>query len=54
MTSTLLHRTSFADVECDVPAGQTLREWHRERELARRAQRPSRRAARVLRLRPHR
>ncbi len=34
---------SFAYVECDVPPEQTLVEWRRERDAARRAERTARR-----------
>ena len=35
MTSTRFSPTPFAYIECDVPAGQTLVAWRRERDAAR-------------------
>ena len=51
MTSTTLSSTAFAYIECDVPAEQTLIQWRREREAARRAERRARRLLRVPLLR---
>ncbi|HEV2786506.1 MAG TPA: hypothetical protein VGV67_08975 [Solirubrobacteraceae bacterium] len=42
MTSTAPSSTAFLYVEADVPAGQTLVEWRRERHLARQAARARR------------
>lgn len=42
LTSAELQATSFAYVECDLPEGQTLTEWRRERAAARRAAQPRR------------
>ena len=39
--------TSFAYVESDIPAGQTLAEWRRDRELQRAAERRVRRSLRL-------
>jgi hypothetical protein len=52
ITSADLAPTSFAYVDCDVPAGQSLDEWRRQRDAARRAERPARRRFRTPRLRP--
>jgi hypothetical protein len=49
LTSADLQATSFAYVECDVPEGQTLSEWRRERAAARRAAQPQRRGFRFAR-----
>jgi hypothetical protein len=47
MITTALDQTSFLYVDSDVPPGQTLRDWAREREQARReARRRERRARR--------
>ena len=43
MTSTSPSSHAFAYIETDVPADQTLVEWRREREAARRAERRPRR-----------
>ena len=51
MATNHLTSTSFAYVECDIPEGQTLDEWRRERAAARRAERPARRLLRLPRLR---
>jgi len=54
MTSTSPSSTSFAYIDSDVPDGQTLVEWRRDRDAARRAQRRPRRAlglSRLLRVR---
>lgn len=54
MTTTTPSSTSFAYIDCDVPAEQTLADWRRDRDAARRAQRRPRRAlglSRMLRLR---
>jgi hypothetical protein len=40
MTSNAPSPHSFSYIDCDVPAGKTLTEWRREREAARRAERP--------------
>lgn len=40
---------SFAYVACDVPPGQTLVEWRREREATLRAERAARRAPGLMR-----
>ena len=43
MPATLLHTSAFLYVESDVPPGQTLVGWRRDRETARRsARRPGR------------
>lgn len=47
MTSTTPSSTAFAYIECDIPAEQTLVEWRRERDAARRAERPARRLLRI-------
>jgi hypothetical protein len=52
MTSTAPASTSFAYIDCDIPDGQTLVEWRRDRVAARRAERPVRRTFRLPRLRP--
>jgi hypothetical protein len=39
MTSTALTHLSISYVECDIPGDQTLVEWRRELDAARRAQR---------------
>jgi hypothetical protein len=39
MTAIAPRSTSFAYVECDVPAEQTLVEWRRDREAMRAAER---------------
>ena len=50
MITTALDHTSFLYVDSDVPPGQTLREWRRARELARReARRRERRRFGLLR-----
>ena len=49
MTSTSPSSPSFAYVDCDVPPEQTLVEWRREREAARRAERAARRPLRLTR-----
>jgi hypothetical protein len=49
VTSAELQATSFAYVDCDVPEGQTLAEWRRERAAARRAAQPPRRGFRFVR-----
>ena len=50
MSTTLPTETSFLYVDSDVPPGQTLREWRRERAEARaEARRRSRRRFAVLR-----
>ena len=49
LTSAELQATSFAYVECDVPEGQTLTQWRRERAAARRAAQPPRRRFRFAR-----
>ena len=51
MTPTTRSSTSFAYIDCDVPAEQTLAEWRRERDAARRAERTARRRFRLPRLR---
>lgn len=51
MTSTAPSSSAFAYIDCDVPAEQTLVQWRREREAARRAERPARRSLRVSLLR---
>jgi hypothetical protein len=43
LTSADLTATSIAYVDCDIPDGQTLVEWRRELDAARRAERPARR-----------
>ena len=50
LTSADLIPTSVAYVESDIPAGQTLVEWRRELDAARRAERRTRRAFRLPRL----
>ena len=40
---TSMSSTSFAYIECDIPEGQTLVEWRRDLEAARRVARPPRR-----------
>jgi hypothetical protein len=50
MTPTSPSSTSFAYIDSDVPDGQTLVEWRRDRDAARRAQRRPRRALRLPRL----
>jgi len=52
MTSTAPSSTSFAYIDCDIPDGQTLVEWRRDRNAARRAERRVRRTFRLPRLRP--
>ena len=47
MTSSSPSSTAFAYIDCDVPAGQTLVEWRRERDAARRAECPPRRFPRI-------
>lgn len=47
MTPSSPASTAFAYIDCDVPAGQTLAEWRRERDAARRAERPPRRLLRI-------
>jgi hypothetical protein len=54
LTSTDLDATSFAYIQCDVPEGQTLAEWRRERDAARRAARRPRRRYRFWRRPPMR
>lgn len=51
MTSTTPSSTSFAYIDCDVPAEQTLAEWRRDRNAARHAERRARRPFRMPRLR---
>ena len=51
MTSTTPASHAFSYIDCDVPADQTLAEWRRERDAARRAERPARRTWRRPRLR---
>jgi len=43
MTSTAPSSTSFAYIECDIPGEQTLVEWRRDLDAARRAERRVRR-----------
>jgi hypothetical protein len=43
LTSADLVATSFSYIDCDIPDGQTLAEWRRERNAARRAAQPPRR-----------
>lgn len=50
MTTTTPSSTSFAYIDCDVPEEQTLADWRRDREAARRAQRRPRRALRLSRM----
>lgn len=52
LTSADLQARSFAYIDCDVPAGQTLREWRREREATRRAAQPPRRRFRFAPAKP--
>jgi hypothetical protein len=54
LTSADLQATSFAYVDCDVPEGQTLAEWRRERDAARRAAQPRRRGFSFGRIKPMR
>ncbi len=49
MTSTTPSSTAFAYIDRDVPDGQTLAEWRRERNAARRAARREPRLLRLLR-----
>lgn len=49
-TSTTPSSSSFAYVECDVPAEQTLSEWRDARNAASQAERRVRRAERLARL----
>ena len=49
MNSIDLSATSFSYVDCDVPEGQSLREWRRERNAARRVARRPRRCTRLPR-----
>lgn len=51
MTSTTPSSNAFAYIDCDIPAGQTLAEWRRERDAARRAGRRPRRSIRIPTLR---
>jgi hypothetical protein len=46
MTSSAPSSTSFAYIQCDVPAEQTLVEWRRDRDAARAAERAVRRTMR--------
>jgi hypothetical protein len=39
MTSTAIHHLSISYVESDIPEGQTLLQWRRELDAARREQR---------------
>lgn len=50
MTTSTPSSTSFAYIDCDVPAEQTLADWRRDRDAARRAQRRPRRALRLSRM----
>jgi hypothetical protein len=50
MSITTPSSTAFAYIDCDVPGEQTLVEWRRDRDAARRAQRRPRRTVRVPRL----
>jgi hypothetical protein len=43
ITSADLARISFAYIDCDVPIGQSLTEWSRERAAVARAERRARR-----------
>ncbi|CAA9553070.1 MAG: hypothetical protein AVDCRST_MAG79-2853 [uncultured Thermoleophilia bacterium] len=52
MTSTALPSTCFSSIACDVPERQTLGEWRRDRDAARRAERRARRIFRLPTLRP--
>jgi hypothetical protein len=52
MTSTSPSSHAFAYIETDVPADQTLVEWRREREAARREKRRPRRIWHIPALRP--
>ncbi len=47
LTSADLDSTSFCYVASDVPDGQTLAEWRRDRDAARRAERRARRSLRL-------
>jgi len=51
MTSPTPSSHTFAYNDCDVPAEQTLTEWRRDRNAARRAERAARRPVRLPRLR---
>ncbi len=54
MTTRTPSSNAFAYIDCDVPAEQTLADWRRDRDAARRPQRRPRRIirlSRVLRLR---
>jgi hypothetical protein len=51
MSFTTPSSNAFAYIDCDVPGEQTLAEWRRERDEARRAERRPRRAIRLPRLR---
>lgn len=50
MTTTTPSSTSFAYIDCDVPGEQSLAEWRRERDAARRAPCRPRRAQRLSRM----
>lgn len=47
MTSTPPPSNSFSYIDCDVPGDQTLAEWRRERDQARRAEHRPRRSIRL-------
>ncbi len=54
MTTPTPSSNDFAYIDCDVPGEQSLADWRRDRDAARRAQRPAPRIirlSRVLRLR---
>lgn len=54
MKTTTPSSSAFAYIDCDVPAEQTLTDWRRDRDAARRAPRRKRRSIRLgraLRLR---
>lgn len=50
MTPATPPSTSFAYIDCDVPGEQTLADWRRDRDAARRPQRRPRRALRLSRM----
>lgn len=52
MTSTIPSPHAFAYVDSDVPPDQTLAEWRRERDEARRTERRRRRTWLIAPLRP--
>ena len=54
ITSSDLLATSFAYIDCDVAEGQTLSDWRRERDAARRAAQAPRRRFRFARPAPMR